>query len=214
MGHNFQNRSLEKAYISNIKNLKIGPRVTQLSFEYSMPPQVSKGEVLIWDSLTVDLQTEPLYRKTLDTYEGSAEVVTDDTNFKQNAYVVAISASEDIHTIAATNTILNGQIVFTGSSALFVVSQESTYITVSFVNPPNITAQKQDNWAVIYEGMEIGKGEVKAYASTLLDDTSGLITVEFPKGTLINGHTYNVCLSVGSDIGIITAAYVFQYTLV
>ena len=206
-------RSEERAYTSNITDVVVGPRTTDLHFNYEMPSQRSLGKVRIWEGLTVNLSEEPVYEAPLDDTKGFVEVFTNGLNFTQGAYVVTISADEDIHSIVATETLLNGQPRIRGDSFIAVTAKTSNSISTVYSNPPNLTAYKEADWGVIYAGSELGKGAPLAKMAAPLDDTSGIITINFPRGTLKSGNTYNVCLSVGARLSTISAAYIFKYLI-
>jgi hypothetical protein len=149
----------------------------------------------------------------LTSEKGRVQVSTAATNFNRGAYVITVSVDEDLHSIAATATLLNGQPIVSGGSFIAVTAKASAYISTVFSNPPNITAEREADWAVIYEGAVPGEGTRLATAAAPLDETSGVINVDFPSGTLASGKTYNVCLSVGPHIPTFSAAYVFKYLL-
>ncbi|MBF4390551.1 hypothetical protein EAY32_21965, partial [Vibrio anguillarum] len=123
-----------------------------------MPSQRSLGKVRIWEGLTVNLSEEPVYEAPLDDTKGFVEVFTKGLNFTQGAYVVTISADEDIHSIVATETLLNGQPRIRGDSFIAVTAKTSNSISTVYSNPPNLTAYKEADWGVIYAGSELGKG--------------------------------------------------------
>ncbi|NOH60276.1 hypothetical protein [Vibrio sp. RE88] len=206
-------RSEERAYTSNITEVVVGPRTTDLHFNYEMPSQGALGKVRIWEGLTVNFSEEPVYEAPLDNNEGFVQVLTNALNFTQGAYIITISADEDVHSIAATETLLNGQPRMRGDSFIAVTAKTSNSISTVYSNPPNLTAYKEADWAIIYAGSELGKGEPLAKMPAPLDETSGIITINFPRGTLKSGNTYNVCLSVGSRLSTISAAYVFKYLI-
>ncbi|EHH2570807.1 hypothetical protein J7X09_004475 [Vibrio parahaemolyticus] len=211
--HNYLGRSQERSYISEISDLFVGRRSNELELEYCTPQQNNHGTIKIWRGLEIDLTTEPIWEASLEKYKGKFTVVADAINFNSGAYVIAISVDESNRAIAATNTLLNGQVVLRGSSYIAVTAKQLNRVVTIFTIPPNVGAVHQETWATIYKGDKPNMGEKLAQGYAPLNESSGVIKVEFDKGSLKTGDTYNVCLSVGDQIKTISAAYVFQYLL-
>lgn len=207
-------REEERAYHSSISRVQVGPMATQLTVDYEMPPQSSKGKVRIWNGVTVPSSGDPFYEAALSSQTGTVNVSLPATNFNKGAYVIAVSLDGNRNSIAATAVLINGHHQGGGGSSIFVISKLEAAINTVFTNPPNITAGSQLEYAVIYEGRELpGQGQILARAKAPLDDASGIITVPFDQGTLVSGRWYNVCLNMGSSITPFAAAYTFKYLL-
>jgi hypothetical protein len=207
-------RGEERAYVSDISNVVVGPMATQLKFDYELPPQGTRGKVRIWTGVTVPSTGDPFYEAPLPSDSGTVTVSLPATSFTKGAYVIAISVDGNRNSIAATAVLINGHHQGGGGSSIFVISKLEGAINTVFNDPPNITAGSQLEYAVIYEGRDQpGQGEILARAKAPLDDVSGIITVTFDRGTLVSGRWYNVCLNAGPSLTPFAAAYTFKYLL-
>ena len=130
--HNYLGRSQEHSYISEISDLFVGRRSNELELEYCTPQQNSHGTIKIWRGLEIDLTTEPIWEASLEKYKGKFTVVADAINFNSGAYVIAISVDESNRAIAATNTLLNGQVVLRGSSYIAVTAKQPNRVVTIY----------------------------------------------------------------------------------
>ena len=172
------------------------------------------GKVFVWAALTANFNIEPIYSQDIDLSEGEAFLSTDYINFNRGAYTFAIAIADDIHTIVSTVSLLNGQSVFNGSSAILVTAKEATHITAIYINPPNITGVKESDWAFLYEGTSLGKGNLISKGLVQRDEASGIVNIEIKPGQLKNGSMYHVCMSVGESSLFVSSAYVFKYLVI
>jgi hypothetical protein len=205
----------DKAYTSQIDDLIIGNLPTQATIKFTtVPDQNRMGKVFVWEALTANFNIEPIYSQDIDLSEGEAFLSTDYINFNRGAYTFAIAIADDIHTIVSTVSLLNGQSVVNGSSAILVTAKEVTHITAIYVNPPNITGIKESDWAFLYEGTSLSKGTPISKGIVQRDEASGIVNIEIERGQLKNGSMYNVCMSVGESSLFVSSAYVFKYQII
>lgn len=200
-------------YLSEISNVNI-ESATKLSFDYTTPPDGVNGQVVIWNSFNVDTTKSPIYQADLPTARSRFEVNPKDINFNKGVYTIAVTAGPGLDTVGATQTILNGQPVQSGSSSLFVIAKNLTSINVTFNSPPNVIASQNLTWVIIYEGENLGQGTQVARQTSSPGSSSGLITVNFSAGTFENGKMYNAVLNPShTTTKTVTAGYVFKYVL-
>lgn len=205
----------DKAYTSQIDDITIGGLATQATIKFTtVPDQNRTGKVFVWGGLTANFNIEPIYSQDIDLSEGDAFLSTDFINFNRGAYTFAIAIADDIHTIVSTVSLLNGQSVVNGSSAILVTAKEATHITAIYVNPPNITGIKESDWAFLYEGTTLGKGTPIFKGIVQRDEASGIVNIQIEPGQLKNGSMYNVCMSVGESSLFVSSAYVFKYLVI
>lgn len=207
--------SLDKAYTSQIEDIRIGNLSTQATIKFTTAPQPErKGKVYVWNALTANFNIEPIYCQNIELSEGEAFLSTDYINFNRGAYTFAIAIDDDIHTIVCTVSLLNGQSVVNGSSAILVTAKEASHITSIYINPPNISGIKESDWAFLYEGTELSAGNPISRGIVQRDEASGIVNIPIEPGQLKNGSMYNVCMSVGESSLIISSAYVFKYLVI
>jgi hypothetical protein len=205
----------DKAYTSQIEDLIIGNLSTQATLKFTtVPDQNRMGKVFVWAALTANFNIEPIYSQDIELSEGEAFLSTDFINFNRGAYTVAIAIADDIHTIVSTVSVLNGQSVLIGSSAILVTGKEATHITAIYVNPTNITGIKESDWAFLYEGTTLSKGSPIAQGIVQRDEATGIVNIQIEPGQLKNGSMYNVCMSVGQSSLYVSSAYVFKYLVI
>ena len=200
------------AFLSEINNLNI-ESATKLSFDYITPPDGVNGQVVIWNSFYADTTKSPIYQADLPKAISSFEVNPKDINFNKGVYTIAVTAGPGLNTVGATQTILNGQPVQSGSSSLFVIAKNLKSINLTFNSPANVIASQNITWVIIYEGNTLGQGTRVAQQTSSPGSSSGLITVNFTAGTLENGKIYNAVLNPGNTTRTATAGYVFKYVL-
>ena len=200
------------AYTSKISNLVV-LTPNQVIFDYVMPNDGVNGKVLIWNSFIVDPQSTPVYQANLTSYQGHLNLTTSGLNLMQGIYTIAVTADGNANTVAATQTIVNGQVAQAGSSTLFVINKSLTNINTSFNSPANVIANQNVTWIILRSGSQLGKGTQLAVAPSLPGASSGFVQLPFAAGTLVAGQMYNVALNPGFSTVPMTAGYVFQYNI-
>jgi hypothetical protein len=199
-------------YVSELSNLQV-MSATSMEITYTKPDDGMDVCVKIWSGLVADIKNPPIFTLGLHKiYTGKVTVNTPEINLNKGLYTVAI-CSEDNLVVAATQTILNGQLIQAGSSTLFVQGKNLTSINLTFNMPANVTGNETITWFILYEGSSLGKGNRLATQTAAPGTSSGLTQIAFPAGLLREGREYNVVLNPGRSTSYITAGYVFKYVL-
>ncbi|MBU2705409.1 hypothetical protein KCM76_05430 [Zooshikella marina] len=202
------------AEFSSITDLKVLAANT-VSFDYNLPNDGEPGKVLIWyEAMDVDLTRKPDFSMNLPNHKGNDFVLTDrGINFQQGIYTIAITAGQADNTVAATKTMIVGQPAHTGRSTLFVSAKTKGRITAVYNSPANVVADQNITWFRLFEGEKLVGGNLMIQQTRPPSRSSGLVSMEFAPGTLIDGQTYTLVLNPGPTTQAVSASYTFQYTL-
>ncbi|MBU2710120.1 hypothetical protein [Zooshikella harenae] len=202
------------AEFSSITDLKVLAANT-LSFDYNLPNDGEPGKVLIWyETMDVDLNRKPDFSANLPSHKGDNFVLVDNgINFQQGIYTIAITAGKADNTVAATKTMIVGQPAHTGRSTLYVSAKTKGRITAVYNSPANVIADQNITWFRLFEGNKLVGGNLMIEQTRAPSQSSGLVSMDFTPGTLIDGQTYTLVLNPGPTTQAVSASYTFQYTL-
>ncbi|WP_163836179.1 hypothetical protein [Spartinivicinus ruber] len=205
------------SHYSAISNFNILDATT-VSFDFVTPNDLELGWVMVWsDTTEVDFSIKPTFKAPLTSNKGHYILNSDQINFQQGIYTIAITAGKDERTVAATRAMIFGQPAQSGGSAIAVTRRALTGITAVFNSPPNVIASENLTWLRVFDGSL--EGSSTQGTQPILEmkrppaDSSGIVSINFPAGTLKNKRTYTLIFNPGRTFGAISAAHTFKYVL-